>query len=279
MCEGKCAPAQASAAPVSEARNPLALSPITDRRRRPLRAVAAAACLAGVGVVTLAFRSASEEKAPVSAAKPSVAAEPVRKEPAPSENDEPLRAPRSELLSITIEPMELVEPPGELLAEGTSWVHPVIGSEQLVPSKRTRLFGAMRPGARSEECGKGHCGVDLDGPRGTPVVAIREGIIERVVRDEDARGGRYVWLYHEDIGLRTEYFHIDQIAPDVRQGEPVQAGQWLGTLGKTGIEHSEPHLHFTVRDVEDELRYLDPAPFLEEAQVIELLDMRLAESL
>lgn len=186
--------------------------------------------------------------------------------------------PVSELISLTIGSLELVEPTMDILTEGTSWVHPVIDSESHLPSKRTRIFQAERAGERPDECGKGHCGIDLDGPRGTPVVAIRDGIIERVVRDENAKGGRYVWIRHEDIGLRTEYFHVDEIAPDIETGAPVQAGQWLGTLGKTGIEHSQPHLHFTVRDVGRDFLYLDPAQFLETARILELLDMRLASS-
>lgn len=186
--------------------------------------------------------------------------------------------PKTELLSLTIEPLELVEPSTDPLAEGESWVHPVIGTEKPIPKKRTRLFMAERPGERPEECGEGHCGVDLDAPRGTPVVAIREGIIEKVADDSDAKGGRYVWVFHEDIGLRTEYFHFDEIAPDIRAGEPVQAGQWLGSLGSTGIEHSQPHLHFTVRDASQEMRYIDPLPWLEEASILPLLEMRLANS-
>jgi len=96
------------------------------------------------------------------------------------------------------------------------------------------------------------------------------------MRDPEASGGRYVWILHEDVGLRTEYFHIDSVAPDIVAGSPIAAGQWLGTLGRTGIEHSEPHLHFAVRDVEKEMLYVDPARWLEGAHILPLLDLRLA---
>ncbi len=190
----------------------------------------------------------------------------------------PETRPESELISLFVEPLELLEPAAPILAEGDGWVHPVVGSEEQVPTKRTRLFKAARSGQRPDECGKGHCGVDLDGPRGTPVVAIRDGIIEKVMSDGDAKGGRYVWIFHEDVGLRTEYFHFDKIAPDMDVGVPVEAGQWLGTLGRTGIEHSQPHLHFTVRDASKGFRYIDPMPWLETAEVLPLLDMRLASA-
>ncbi len=272
ICASGCEPCQPTALDTAPAHAvPTLREPPTEGTAiqrsylRPLFAVGAVAC---IGLATVAARNGEE------------AGSVAPKAAGATQGSLPPREtrPRTELLSLTTSELELVEPPGDILTEGVSWVHPVVGSETQIPSKRTRLFRATRPGARPEECGRGHCGVDLDGPRGTPVVAIRDGIIERVVSDEDARGGRYVWLFHEDIGLRTEYFHIDEIAPDVVAGEPVQAGQWLGTLGKTGIEHSEPHLHFTVRSVNDELRYVDPAPYLEAARVIELLDMRLAET-
>ncbi len=242
---------------------PLARGP--RNRETALRVFLGVACVAAVLVATFAFRGAA------SSSKLAV----VVPAPAPIAVEE---RPKTELLSLTTDPIELIEPASELLAEGDGWVHPVVGSEEQVPSKRTRLFKAVRPGERPEECGRGHCGVDLGGPRGTPVVAIRDGIIEKVIKDPDAKGGRYVWIFHEDIGLRTEYFHFDQIAPDVRAGDPVEAGQWLGTLGRTGIEHSQPHLHFTVRDATQDLRYVDPLPWLETASILPLLEMRLASS-
>ena len=233
-------------------------------RLSSLRVLLGAVGVGAVAIATLAFQSANSAPR-MSAVMPTLG--PIVEV-----------RPKTELLSLTTEPMELVEPSSELLAEGDSWVHPVVDSEEQVPVKRTRLFKAERPGERPDECGLGHCGVDLDAPRGTPVVAIRDGIIEKVIKDSDAKGGRYVWIFHEDIGLRTEYFHFDRIAPDIEAGDPVQAGQWLGTLGRTGIEHSQPHLHFTVRDASQELRYIDPLPWLEKASILPLLEMRLASS-
>lgn len=234
------------------------------RRVSSLRVLLGAVGVGAVSIASLAFQSANSSPRMSTVMPALVPVVEVR--------------PKTELLSLTTEPLELVEPSSELLAEGDSWVHPVVDSEEQVPVKRTRLFQAERPGQRPDECGLGHCGVDLDAPRGTPVVAIRDGIIEKVIKDSDAKGGRYVWIFHEDIGLRTEYFHFDQIAPDIQAGDPVQAGQWLGTLGRTGIEHSQPHLHFTVRDASQELRYIDPLPWLKTASILPLLEMRLASS-
>lgn len=232
---------------------------LRHRRFRLRGGLGAAALILGIPVVALAFVRADS---------------PDRSAPA----SEPEIRPVAKLLTLRSTGVELVLPRIQTLVDEASWVHPITSTEEQVPSKHTRLFGAERPGNRPEECGEGHCGVDLDAPRGTPVVAVRPGVIEKTMYDEDAAGGRYVWIRHDDIGLRTEYFHFDRVAPDLRAGDLVVEGQWLGTLGRSGIEHSEPHLHFAVRDLERSASYIDPEPFLEHAEVMGLLDMRLAEN-
>lgn len=161
------------------------------------------------------------------------------------------------------------------------WIHPVTGAVELVPTSPGRWFGAERAGIFRWECGAGHCGVDLDGPRGRPLVAVAAGRVIRVERHElglDGRSGRYVRIEHHD-GTLTAYMHMDDIADDIEVGVDVSAGQFLGTLGATAVYQSSPHCHFTLelptsghttgRDHTDST-YLDPAPFLARARVLEI---------
>lgn len=152
-----------------------------------------------------------------------------------------------------------------------AWVHPVSASPELLPAQGSRLFGAQRIGIERAECGEGHCGIDLDGPRGRPVVAVAAGTVVRVELSEmglDGRSGRYVRIEHDD-GTLTSYMHMDDVA-DLRVGERVTAGQYVGTLGATAVYTAPPHLHFSLEvpqhpdqhgDTTD-TRYVDPAPFL-----------------
>ena len=152
-----------------------------------------------------------------------------------------------------------------------AWTHPVTGTAELMPEQASRHFGASREGIDRPECGGGHCGVDLDGPRGRPIVAVAAGTVVRVELSElglDGRSGRYVRLEHDD-GTFTSYMHMDEVAA-VRVGDRVEAGQYLGTLGATAVYASLPHLHFTLEipahadqhgDTTD-THYVDPAPFL-----------------
>jgi hypothetical protein len=159
----------------------------------------------------------------------------------------------------------------EMFPSLRAWIHPVTASSELMPEQSSRHFGSHRDGIERPECGEGHCGVDLDGPRGRPIVAVAGGTVVRVELSElglDGRSGRYVRVEHDD-GVLTSYMHMDDVA-DVHVGDRVAAGQYLGTLGATAVFSSPPHLHFALEipsrpglhgDVTD-THYVDPAPFL-----------------
>jgi murein DD-endopeptidase MepM/ murein hydrolase activator NlpD len=159
----------------------------------------------------------------------------------------------------------------EMFPSLRAWTHPVTGSPELMPEQGSRHFGAHRDGIERAECGEGHCGVDLDGPRGRPLVSVAAGTVVRVELSElglDGRSGRYVRIEHDD-GTLTAYMHMDAVA-EVRVGDRVTAGQYLGTLGATAVFASVPHLHFSLEvpthpglhGDNTDTRYVDPAPFL-----------------
>lgn len=85
-----------------------------------------------------------------------------------------------------------------------------------------------------------HLGVDIVAPEGTPVVAVRAGMVTGTGTDEKL--GRYVVI--EGGGFETRYGHLSVIG--VRQGERVEAGQGIGRVGNTGLS-TGPHLDFRVR--------------------------------
>ena len=174
--------------------------------------------------------------------------------------------------AVTLEiPWRADEPIDEWYPTLAAWAHPVTDSRELVPKSSSRHFGAGRDGVDRPDCGAGHCGVDLDGVRGTPVVAVAWGVVARIQPSATGRGGKYVRLEHPD-GIFTSYMHLDDIAPELALGDEVEAGTVLGTLGRTGIHHSTPHLHFSLEiPAEGEAEawtYIDPAAFLVRARVM-----------
>ncbi len=164
------------------------------------------------------------------------------------------------------------------------WIHPVTGTVEKVPLQGARLFGAERKGIERSECGAGHCGIDLDGPEGRPVVAVADGVVVRVEHHElglDGRSGRYVRIEHDD-GTLTAYMHLDEIAEGLEVGDHVDGGQYIGTLGATAVFASVPHLHFSLEvpnvpgthGDNTNTHYVDPAPFLARAAVCAVPDRK-----
>ncbi len=151
---------------------------------------------------------------------------------------------------------------------GDDWVYPLPGIKKW---RTTALgsFGARRPGKRPRECRRGHCGVDLHGPRGMPVVSILPGRVVHIGRVPWRRSGRYVRVQH-DNGLVSSYMHLDRIQRKLKRNQRIRAGQQVGTLGRTGIKTSPPHLHFSVSWKKKHGRYyFNPARALGRSKVIE----------
>ena len=86
-----------------------------------------------------------------------------------------------------------------------------------------------------------HSGIDYSADRGTPVVASNRGRV--ALLGEFFFAGRLVALDH-GLGLYTLYFHLDGVA--VTEGQMVERGQTVGTVGTTG-RSSGPHLHFAAQ--------------------------------
>jgi len=165
------------------------------------------------------------------------------------------------------------------------WKHPVVKTTLMLPLLPTGDFGAEREGVHGRrECGRGHCGADIGGPVGRPIVAVAEGVVLNVDRSrngKDGHSGRYVRIEHDD-GTVTAYMHLNAVTAGLDVGDHVRAGQQIGTLGATGVRRANPHLHFALelpnvkgaKGVAKSTHYINPAPFLVRAQVIDAPDRR-----
>ncbi len=164
------------------------------------------------------------------------------------------------------------------------WTHPIASADELFPGNPARHFGAERTGVERAECGAGHCGVDLDGPRGRALVAVADGVLITVERRElggDGRSGRFVRIQHDD-GSLTSYMHMDAVDDRLQAGDRVRAAQYIGTLGDSAVP-GVPHLHFALevqrrpgsRDTTfGSTRFIDPAPFLVRSTITESAERR-----
>jgi murein DD-endopeptidase MepM/ murein hydrolase activator NlpD len=130
-------------------------------------------------------------------------------------------------------------------------------------------WGASRSG------GRGHTGTDIMSPKGTWVVAVDDGIVERL--DWNRLSGWNIMIRHAD-GWTSHYLHLNNDTPGTDDGEGgeetaflegldigsfVRAGDVIGFVGDSGnAEHTGSHTHF---ELHVDGKKVDPYPFLEEA--------------
>ncbi len=113
---------------------------------------------------------------------------------------------------------------------------PVTGVD---PDKLVRSYHDARSGGREHEA------LDILAPRGTPVVAVEDGIIAKLFNSK--AGG--ITLYQFDPGKQYAYYyaHLDRYADGIKEGDRLRRGQVIGFVGTTGNAPKDtPHLHFAV---------------------------------
>lgn len=88
-----------------------------------------------------------------------------------------------------------------------------------------------------------HTGVDWSAPRGTPIIAAGDGIVEKAGWDRGGYGNQT--LIRHPNGYVTSYNHQSAIAKGVVPGAQVRQGQVIGWVGTTG-QSTGPHLHYEV---------------------------------
>jgi murein DD-endopeptidase MepM/ murein hydrolase activator NlpD len=109
------------------------------------------------------------------------------------------------------------------------------------------------------EAGRGHEGVDLFAPAGTPLVAVDDAVV--LESASDGGRGNYVSIFDPARDRTYNYLHMLRPAR-VSRGARVQAGQQLGELGCTGSCWGN-HLHFELRVGRGPSGpVLDPIPFV-----------------
>ena len=88
---------------------------------------------------------------------------------------------------------------------------------------------------------KMHWGMDFTAPRGTPVYASGDGVVERA--DNGAAGyGNHIRIDH-GYGYVSLYGHLYKY--NVRKNQKVKRGDIIGFVGSTGRSEA-PHLHYEI---------------------------------
>ena len=89
---------------------------------------------------------------------------------------------------------------------------------------------------------KMHRGIDFAAPRGTPVFAAGDGIVEKA--GWNGSYGRYIRIRHTGT-YKTAYAHLSGINKKIKTGKRVSQGKIIGYVGSSG-RSTGAHLHYEV---------------------------------
>jgi murein DD-endopeptidase MepM/ murein hydrolase activator NlpD len=121
-------------------------------------------------------------------------------------------------------------------------------------------FEQRRGGTRRHEA------TDIMSPRGTPVVAVNDGKIEKLFLSKP--GGNTIYQFDPSGRYCYYYAHLDRYADGLAAGKLVHRGEVIAYVGSTGnADPSAPHLHFEIHELTPEKRWwqgnpIDPYPYL-----------------
>lgn len=133
----------------------------------------------------------------------------------------------------------------------SDYIFPVLGDSRI----------SSRIGARSSPGGIGstnHAGLDIAAPRGTGVVSPVAGTV--IFSGPRGGFGNFVEIAGSD-GLTHRFAHLN--TRNVIQGQSVQAGGAIGTVGSTGNSTGN-HLHYEIRDAANKI--INPEKLLEKGK-------------
>lgn len=135
---------------------------------------------------------------------------------------------------------------------------PLVSAPRPAPGRLVIPVAGVRPGqlvdtfTQARAAGaRRHDAIDIMAPLGTPVLAAAAGRVEKLFFSKD--GGNTIYLRSPDRQTIYYYAHLDAYAAGLAEGQPVSAGQRIGSVGYSGNANpAAPHLHFAVMQLPPE---------------------------
>ena len=126
--------------------------------------------------------------------------------------------------------------------------------------------------AEARGLGRRHDAIDIDAPRGTPVLSVATSVVLKLFQSD--RGGTTLYALAPDRRTIYYYAHLDRYADRIREGQRLEPGELIGYVGDTGNANpGDYHLHFEISITGDPRRYwggspVNPYPLLQNGRTI-----------
>ena len=93
--------------------------------------------------------------------------------------------------------------------------------------------------------GQPHEAVDLLAARGTPILAVVAGVIQKLFLSKP--GGITIYEFDPQGDYCYYYAHLERYAEGLHEGMAVRPGELIGYVGTSGnAPPNTPHLHFAI---------------------------------
>jgi murein DD-endopeptidase MepM/ murein hydrolase activator NlpD len=120
-------------------------------------------------------------------------------------------------------------------------------------------LGSLRDNFAEKRGARVHEAIDILAPRGTPVLAVDDGVVKKLFTS--GAGGLTVYQYDRDEDFCYYYAHLDRYAEGLAEGKALKKGDRVGYVGTTGNAPPDtPHLHFTIFKLGDDKRWWEGTP-------------------
>jgi murein DD-endopeptidase MepM/ murein hydrolase activator NlpD len=126
--------------------------------------------------------------------------------------------------------------------------------------------------AEARGLGRRHDAIDIDAPRGTPVLSVGASVVLKLFQSD--RGGTTLYALAPDQRTIYYYAHLDRYAEGIREGQQLTPGELIGYVGDTGNANpGDYHLHFEISTTGNPRKYwggspVNPYPLLRTGRAI-----------
>jgi murein DD-endopeptidase MepM/ murein hydrolase activator NlpD len=144
------------------------------------------------------------------------------------------------------------------------------GTGLLVPVQGVTAAELHDTFSDARAAGRVHEAIDIMAPRGTPVLAVADGTVEKLFTS--VPGGLTIYQFEPSGRYAYYYAHLDRYADGLREHAAIRRGDVVGYVGSTGnADPSAPHLHFAIFELGPERQWwkgtaINPYPVLRGAQ-------------